>query len=1619
MSEDLVSAPKHARTGEKKSSDTILPGAGFPVVAIGASAGGSASIEQFFRSISAPPGAAFVVIQHPSPGSKRVTPESLANTTCLTVTTAVNERRIEPNTIYLPPPRSFVTINKQVLTFVDTTQLLKPRQPIDVFFTSLAQDVKEWATAVVLSNTGSDGVSGLRAIAEHGGCVYVESPQNAEFGVRPNAASATELSHGHGSPADIAVAIFGERIAGGVESSVEHGRPPDDHDGRDRIFKAIEDRYGVDFSRYNIATVNRRIDRRLTELNLAAIWEYWMYIQDHPAEVTTLYYEILIGVTKFFRDREAFESVRREVARIIDEKQPGDEVRVWSAGCASGEETYSLAILFSEEIKRSGKRLELKLFATDIDDEMLTAAAAGAYRKEQMADVSDHYSARYFKQSNGVYRVVPSLRSLVVFARHNVMNDPPFTNLDLIACRNLLIYLDGDTQRQVLSLFYFSLNPRAVLFLGPSESLGSHETGYDAVHSKWRIYSKSTLDIPQANRVMPTASENETRPAPVHPSLKQSAQERETPTQADVDRVHHALLEQYVPSGLLVDEQQRLIHVYGEPPFDMAFSPGKVSNKLNALMDKNLCAAISVCMECVKRERRPVGYSNYRMEYGGQNRSISFTVTPVLPDATGPITFFLVSVGHKDSVKSEGGQDRILSDEVVNIEQVSVLEDELQVTKERLQVTIKELERTNEALQSANEMLLFSNEDLQTTNEKLHAVNQELYSVNAEYQTKISELNRLSLDEAHLFSSTGVGTIFIDDELCVRKFTPAAAERFNLLDQDHGRPFSHVTHKFEGVNFNQLVEQCLLSKEVIEAEVKTTDGESHIVKLSPYENDATEFEGVVISFVSIQAVKQAERLYEDMFHSSPVGIVSLTANQDILSINPSLRRLLGYTHRELIGQPLSRLFTASQETVTSEAVASYLDSDIAPNEFEQIATTVVRKDGAEIPVEISITLVPSNSGILMHLFITDMTDRQAYLNAVEVHRDELEQLVDARTKELKQRDAQYEDLYEHSPVMHATIDAVTMQLTQCNARLALLTGYSKDELVGMSLSALYHDDSRGEAERIFRVTEEAGQIKSQQTQLRSKNGERIPVLLNMDAVYDDHHRFVYSRCTWIDVRDVCFLQKENQTLVMATHGSQIGVWDWHFDTNEQTWSRKFHELLGYDEGDTVNVSFDSRVVHPNDRIALANLFREHFSGQKRFDAQVRLETKGGEYRWFRLQGKAVRDREGRVVRMVGTAQDVHAARTAQEELKSNTDILSFISQETNDGWWDWRLQDDHEYISPRFWETFGYDPKTKRHHPSEWQAIIHPNDLQPALDGLRKHIQTGGEHPYLQELRYQHADGHWVTVLCRGRVIEWDAKGDPVRMVGVHTDLSQIRVQEQQLKKINEQLARSNQDLEQFAYITSHDLKAPLRGITTLVDLIEEDLLHLSAEHSPALLSAKSNLQRVSRQAARMEELIRGVLDYSRVDSVDTSAAEEVNVRELLMDMAIDYRLDVGSQLVLGERLPILHTNSIMIEQVFGNLISNSIKHHSDPDHLVIDIDARQQGGFYRFSVRDNGPGIDPKHHKRIFDMFQTVHNKDSYESTGIGLTMVKRIIEKFDGTIRVDSTEGNGSTFRFDWPLS
>ncbi len=823
-------------------------------VGIGASAGGLEAIEHFFRNMPRVSGMAFIIIQHLSPDYKSLMVELLSKKTPIPVHRAEDGMEVEADTIYLIPPKKnlYIFHGRLVLNEQETRGI---NLPIDIFLRSLAEDQGEKAVAVILSGTGSDGMRGVRAIKEHGGMVMVQDEASAKFDGMPKAAISTGLADFILPPEDMAAQLlaFAKRQPLLMESG--HEDVPE-KSGIIKLFALIKNKTKVDFSYYKPSTVNRRIERRMTVTQVASLEEYIDYVQSHPAEIGALYKELLIGVTSFFRDAEAFEYLAQNCLPPLLQGISGREVRFWVAGCSSGEEAYSLAILAREYMEEYNDRKQIKIFATDLDQNAIQIAASGSYPESIAADVNPTLLTKYFHKNGDSFQVARSIREMVVFARHNLISDPPFTNIDLISCRNLLIYLQPAIQRKVFEFFNFSLNPGGILFLGSSETVGEASVFFEPVHHKHKIFRSLG-----AQRTVKTT---DFKPLPYQPpgsplydSYAQLRRGLGAVDERVLERFLLGLEGDILPLSAIVNEQMDVIHVFGDASAIFRIPSGRLSTDLATLARKELAIPLTSATQKAFRSGEPQEITLLVGE-GESRETMTVRVRP-LPQRKGHANLAALIFLPASSLQAGGVQTVVYDLNKETEERIRDLETELQLTRENLQATIEELETSNEELQATNEELLASNEELQSTNEELQSTNEELHTVNAEYQNKIYELTALHHDVDNILNSTGIGILLLDEHKAIRRFSPPVTRIFSILDQDVGRPFTHITHNLEGVDLPALVDEVMAAKQPQVCEVRSRYGQIYHMQVSPYSVGPSEFAGVVLTFLDVTATTHMRR----------------------------------------------------------------------------------------------------------------------------------------------------------------------------------------------------------------------------------------------------------------------------------------------------------------------------------------------------------------------------------------------------------------------------------------------------------------------------------------------------------------------------------------------------------------------------------------------------------------------------------------------------------------------------------------------------------------------------------------------------------------------------------------
>ena len=860
---------------------------------------------------------AFVVIMHLSPKHESHAASLLQATTEMPVMQVTEAVKVEPNHVYVIPPTKNLEMNDGQIIVKDPQRLSEGKQvAIDRFFRTLAETHKENAVGIVLSGMGSDGTNGLKRIKEHNGLAFAQDPKEAEHDSMPRHAIGSNLVDFVLPVAEIPAKLIEiRRNASRIMLPPETEPPPvvsrkdEDEEALRDIFNLLRSHTGHDFSHYKRVTVLRRIARRMQVNQLHQLTAYREFMRANPLEAQALLKDLLISVTNFFRDRNAFEALQREVMdQIFHAKTTGDQVRVWVAGCATGEEAYSVAILLLEYADRLPSPPSIQIFATDIDEAAIQTAREGYYTDTIEADVSQARLGRFFTKANGGYRIKKEVRERVLFAVHNLIKDPPFSRLDAITCRNLLIYLNREAQQHIVGLFHFVLLTNGFLFLGNSESVGSENKLFTPVDKKQRIYRAE--DVPRRAARVPML------PLDL-PQQQASAPQRELtrePQWISLSALHQKLLEQYAPPNVIIDKDYKILYSSGEVERFLRFASGEPSHILLKVVRPELRIELRTALFQAAKTGKSFEARRVKIDRDDRDSYVSMIVRPV-PDQTAGVErdYFLIffdEVEGLTNVESSGPRNSEAGSAF------AVLEEELQITKEQQQAAIEqyetqteELKASNEELQAMNEELRSASEELETGKEELQSVNEEIQTINVELKQKIDELAVANSDLQNLIISTDVATIFVDRDFKIKFYTPRAQDIFSLIPTDVGRPLSDITHKLDYVSMLQDMRQVLESGHRTEVEVKSCQGLWYIAVLLPYRLRGEETDGVILTFIDFTRRKEAENETQAAREGLERHTVSLMEINEALQTEVSERQRV---ERER-GQLLRRIVFAQEE----------------------------------------------------------------------------------------------------------------------------------------------------------------------------------------------------------------------------------------------------------------------------------------------------------------------------------------------------------------------------------------------------------------------------------------------------------------------------------------------------------------------------------------------------------------------------------------------------------------------------------------------------------------------------------------------------------------------------------
>jgi len=890
------------------------------IVALGGSAGGLDAYETFFRNVPAVSGIAFVLVPHLDPGHASMLTEILQRSTSLRVVEALDGMVVLPDTLYIVPPNRDMTISEGALVLTLPHAPRGQRMPIDAFFRSLADDQGELAVGIILSGTGTDGTLGLRAIRAAGGITLVQEPAEARYDGMPLSAIQSGYAMHVLPVGKMPPLLFADLPKQPEESGVPSGTPhiePLRKGGIDRLLALLRCATGHDFSLYKESTTGRRIERRMAQHDLADIDLYTHYVKEHPEEVQALFRELLINVTRFFRDREAFDVLRQDILPLLFAGKPEDYVlRIWVAACSTGEEAYSIAMVLREFMDDTQQQMKVQFYGTDLDDEAIAVARAGLYPPNIAADITPERLHRFFVREDGGYRVRQEFREMIVFASQNAIKDPPFTRLDMLSCRNLMIYLEPELQNRLLASFHYALKPGGVLFLSPAESSGKHPELFSAINRKWKFYRA-------VHSVLPTRLVLNDHPAA---SVATGSRDIGEATKVAVksanfsDFTRRALLQAYAPASVLTDPEGNILFVHGDTGRYLRPAPGQASLNVVDMAREGLQIELRNALQAgVAQGQATLGREVSIGTDGCVAQKAKLSVRP-LAGPEGSRALLLISFENFGEQVLPRGRRKLHTEGSPEVQRIGELERDLAYTRQNLQASIEEKQASNEELRSANEELQSTNEELQSTNEELEtskeelqSVNEELISVNAELQAKIEQLASMQDDMNNLLDNINVGTVFLDQQLAIRRYTREAVRIYRLVATDVGRPLSDIKSDLTE-ELDVAVQTVLDTLVPFEREVRTVTGTIYLARIQPYRTLDNVIEGVVLTFNDISkrieaeaAEHKARQLAESIVDTVPEPLVVLDANMRVVSASRSFYRRFDTVADDTVGRSLYEL----------------------------------------------------------------------------------------------------------------------------------------------------------------------------------------------------------------------------------------------------------------------------------------------------------------------------------------------------------------------------------------------------------------------------------------------------------------------------------------------------------------------------------------------------------------------------------------------------------------------------------------------------------------------------------------------------------------------------------------
>lgn len=1272
------------------------------VVGIGASAGGLEAINEFFDNVLDAEHMAFVVVQHLSSDYKSLLVELLAKHTTMPVEEAIHRKRVEAGNVYVIPNNKELTIHDGMLMLGQKEFDKGPNTAIDIFFQSLAQDQREYAVAILLSGTGTDGTKGIETIKSNNGFVIVQDPLTAKFDGMPKSAITSGYVDLVIPPADIYNQV-GNYIDGLLPSKITRaGKYVEQIQG---ILTTVYKRTGYDFAQYKQPTVLRRINRRMQLVKVEDMASYEKYIKHNDDESALLAKEFFIGVTNFFRDKDAFACLYSEViVKLVEQKEEYESLKVWVTACSTGQEVYSIAIFIDKALRQLNKNLDVKIFASDIDKSAIEFASKGKYQRNQLMGIEKKILQEYFTEVEDGVAVIQRIRKQIVFATHDMLKDPPFIKNDLVTCRNFLIYLDPSLQENVLSTLHFALNPGGYLFLGTSENPALLRRGFSEVNNKWKIYQR-TSEQHQFQRRIPSSDKARTSPL-----MNQVAAKLKTDAQLGED-FRKVLVEQLGYAGLYINENYEIKEGIGN--FRKYLSlPDKLSVlNIVKMAPAELSGVLSTGLRKCLKENAIQSLRNIKAKFGDQQRLIDIFIYPPKQTTNG---LYLLVVFADCIIENDKSSIGIHDISLLQKDQyVRQLEEELRETRTNLQMAVEGLETANEELQSSNEELQSANEELQSSNEELQSLNEELHTLNTEHQIRIQELIELNDDMTNYLQTSLIGQIFLDQKLRIRRFNQAASSVVNIIDGDIGRPIDHITQHIKASTFLEDIKSVNNNGTPIEREIELENGSVYLIRILPYLRQQKMRDGLVITMVDVSATRDLNSIIKGVFDASinPIFVFEAQRNKEgnVADYVCKIANFAAYhsfgrkTHEDglMLKKDFPELATTSLFKKFSEGINN--------NNYDPVSSEIsFIKNEKKSWYQAGITKL--QDGFI--LVLTDITQRKEAeeklrrnYNELLVTKETLRELNNQLEAKVKERTRVLEISEERFRMVASLTNDVIWDWHFVSNNLWWSEGYydvfgfaTNDPQVQKHSSRIKHihpDDRHRVQEAFNAVLQGITREFNVAYRYRKNNGEYAHVL-DRGTVLTEEHGIPYRMIGALV--DVTRLEQATQQVQKKNAELQSAIQQFRFVTDfmpQMVWAaqpngyhdfynQQWYDYTGLDQQQANNNSW-AVVLHSEDYEKAWKVWQHSLETGDPFETEYRMRRRDGHYRWFLARAYPMQDEHGAIVKWFGTCTDIDDQKRAEQlledkiqsrtrELKllnkrleaSNSDLLQFASVASHD-----------------------------------------------------------------------------------------------------------------------------------------------------------------------------------------------------------------------------------------------------------------------------------------------------------------------------------------------------------------